>query len=634
MSEPTTPHLSGAQLEAAAAGEPNADHRAHLDGCPACRAEREAIRAENEAFFRELQAAPTQADRPAYSRAFAVGLYGLAAALVLATTLAFLALIRSTATPASEATARNGENPSLELVDKTLVPPDEAKLGGEAPPPEPKPAPEVEPPPPPPPPPPPGMHDGPPPPPPPPGMHDGPPPPPPPGMHDGPPPPPRAPFGVGPPPPPPPPPPQPSRKPELPADRMGDGSGERGPKDDRMGGEEPTYEGLTAEAWVKALIQALGRNEQMAIGKARHALVAIGPDAMAPLFSQLGLEHREKPKADPPIPIFGQGDAQAQRVRQGLTETLESIKPRAGDLPRLKALIQHQDFAVRRAVVKMLGTLAEKDDGARAALESALKDRDRAVVEAAEEALKPVRQGEADRFNRDLDRAQAALVEARWAEARAILDDLLKRSPKNEAVLQMLREVEAKAALPAIQTKPALKQAEEALARGEFANVRTILEPLFEANPNDARAKALLEQVNKQWYDAMLVFARGQLEVGDYAAAKQELQAALDLLPDRPEAQNLMAQAREGLAVKLQVQALLDIARNELKAGNRAAAQEAAKKALKLDPYSEAARDLAGQAQGATEKEVGESPLEIVPRPQPEPAKKTGRRTEVGETGP
>lgn len=396
-------HLSGAQLEALAAGESRTRFEAHLAECSSCREELEALVRENAWFRDELAhaAAGRSAARLEAPRASNWGLYGIAAAVVLAATLSFVALLNARAEPegmtaqalpadeaapeAPVAFAPAGEGEGAEAV-KPPAPPDPAPVT----PPEPAQAPQVA-----------ERHD------------------------------------------------QSARlldqakaamaredwaaavdllkaTEQLEPDRPGV-KALRAAADERYAEAKARmqaeavrrgpamYEGRTAAEWFKEL-QADGTSQP-----ARTALAKLGSETLAVV-----------------APALNEGDVASRKAAE---EVLATLELREADLPRAAELLLHPHFGIRRTTVRLLGKLAPKSPEAMRLLRGALDDRDRAVSEAAEEALAASTQADRDRFQALQARCEEALASKRAAEAVLMAKELLKLSQGiGDARLQALAE--------------------------------------------------------------------------------------------------------------------------------------------------------------------------------------------------
>ncbi|GMV82955.1 MAG: hypothetical protein AMXMBFR7_41390 [Planctomycetota bacterium] len=382
-------HLSGAQLEALAAGEPRTQFEVHLAACSSCREELEALVRENAWFRDELAhaAAGRSAARQEAPRASNWGLYGIAAAVVLAATLSFVALLNARSEPEGE-TAQ-----ALPAAKAAPEAPAVFALGGEGegaeavkPPAPPDPAPVT--------------------------------------------------------------PPEPAKLPpgadfHVRATRLLDQAQEALARKDWAAAAEllkeaekfepdpknatlsylqeqlrrgpAMYEGRTAGEWFKELL-ADGASKP-----ARAALAKLGSETLAVV-----------------APALNEGDGASRKLAE---EVLATLELREADLPRAAELLLHPHFGVRRTTVRLLGKLAPTSPEALRLLRGALDDRDRAVSEAAEEALAEGTQADRDRFQALLARCEEALATGKANEAVMQAKDLLVLSRRiGDARLQALAE--------------------------------------------------------------------------------------------------------------------------------------------------------------------------------------------------
>ena len=144
-----------------------------------------------------------------------------------------------------------------------------------------------------------------------------------------------------------------------------------------------------------------------------------------------------------------------------------------------------------------------------------------------------------------LDQARKNIDEGKYANAISILNGLLKTDPNDSQAKALLEEAKAKqqkaneeAAAKAREAK--LAQAKTNIEQGKYANAISILNGLLKTDPNDAEAKALLEQAQKLKEEAeaaakekagKLAQAQALINKGDYEGAQAILD---DILKDNP----------------------------------------------------------------------------------------------------
>ncbi|HYF49019.1 MAG TPA: HEAT repeat domain-containing protein [Planctomycetota bacterium] len=179
--------------------------------------------------------------------------------------------------------------------------------------------------------------------------------------------------------------------------------------------DEFTYEGKTAAAWIEEL--KAGNAE-----KASHALKKLGKDAVPPLLALL--------KNDP---------KQSETVLKILSE----MKREREAVKAFIELGKHENWEVRRMAVKALSEFVATDVMAEQALKEALKDRDKAVVEAAEDGLKALA-ARADRRRAAIDRIERALAEDRLEEAERTAIEVMKENPADEGMRNTVEVIRAR----------------------------------------------------------------------------------------------------------------------------------------------------------------------------------------------
>ena len=144
-----------------------------------------------------------------------------------------------------------------------------------------------------------------------------------------------------------------------------------------------------------------------------------------------------------------------------------------------------------------------------------------------------------------LDQARKNIDEGKYANAINVLNGLLKSDPNDSQAKALLEEAKAKqqkaneeAAAKAREAK--LAQAKTNIEQGKYANAISILNGLLKTDPNDAEAKALLEQAQKLKEEAeaaakekagKLAQAQALINKGDYEGAQAILD---DILKDNP----------------------------------------------------------------------------------------------------
>jgi hypothetical protein len=208
--------------------------------------------------------------------------------------------------------------------------------------------------------------------------------------------------------------------------------------------DEFTYEGKTATDWIDEL---KGGNAE----KASHALKKLGKDAVPPLLALL--------KNDP---------KQSEIVLRILSE----MKREREAVKVFIDLAKHENWEVRRTAVKALSEFVATDVAAEQALKEALKDRDKAVVEAAEDGLKALNNKMQAR-RAMLARLDKALAAESFEEAELICRDLLRDYPDDAElrrtrdaivakVLERQKRVEIEKQKIAAETEQRLKRDERA----------------------------------------------------------------------------------------------------------------------------------------------------------------------------
>jgi tetratricopeptide (TPR) repeat protein len=178
------------------------------------------------------------------------------------------------------------------------------------------------------------------------------------------------------------------------------------------GPNQYVYEGRSAAEWATDL--KAGKN----VEKASHALVKLGRDAVPSLMQ-----------------LIKQNDPELTRLA---SEVLSRMKKEKEAVPIFIELLKDPNFEVRRTAVRALGEFADTSLLAMKALEEMLKDRDRAVAEAAEEALAPFEARKRERQD-IFDRATALIEAGDYREAAELVEELRRRDPGSEQAASIMR---------------------------------------------------------------------------------------------------------------------------------------------------------------------------------------------------
>lgn len=324
-----------------------------------------------------------------------------------------------------------------------------------------------------------------------------------------------------------------ARAAELPETTKADGDA---PKTEAPKDGEAVYEGKTAKQWLAELDNEnnAGQVSEKA-QKPRHALLQLGKDAFPAIFNQL-----RNPNAT-------NLDFIRVQILGGMT--LDKT-----DLALITPLLKDEHFAVRRGAVELLGSLADAKPElratAQAALAEALKDRDKAVVEAARD------------------------VQSRL-EALAI-------STKTEELIAT-----AKAALQAKDFDKAAKSVDEAeRIMGNNARIAE-LRAMIDAEKAKLKKTEILALVNS---------ASDLAKSGRLDEAYNFTTNALKVVPDDPAAQKLLAEIKAKLTTEQKVKA--DAEQRAKVAAERQAKLAELQRAVKVatDEYNVAVNDPFGKA--------------------------------------
>ena len=211
-----------------------------------------------------------------------------------------------------------------------------------------------------------------------------------------------------------------------------------------------------------------------------------------------------------------------------------AAKARAAKLDQARKNIDEGKYANAINVLNGLLKSDPNDSQAKALLEEAKAKQQKANEEAAAKARES-----------KLAQAKTNIEQGKYANAISILNGLLKTDPNDSQAKALLEEAKAKqqkaneeAAAKARESK--LAQAKTNIEQGKYANAISILNGLLKNDPNDAEAKALLEQAQKLKEEAdaaakekagKLAQAQALINKGDYEGAQAILD---DILKDNP----------------------------------------------------------------------------------------------------
>lgn len=249
----------------------------------------------------------------------------------------------------------------------------------------------------------------------------------------------------------------------------------------RSEAREAVYEGRSAADWGKDLRAA--QNTE----KAAHALLKLGKDAV-PVLTQMLKEH------DP-------------RISASASNILAAMKHNKDAVSVFTLLLKDSDFEVRRNAVKVLGEFVRKDAAAKAALQEALKDRDKAVVEAAERELDML-VDQNPRIEMLLKQASVALQQSQFDRASALANDALALDPQNAQAQKLASLARARSnqneEMPFArgdetkrQIDGLVKAALEALQKNDLERTAQLANKIAAIDPNNEQARRLLDYIRK-----------------------------------------------------------------------------------------------------------------------------------------
>ena len=320
-------------------------------------------------------------------------------------------------------------------------------------------------------------------------------------------------------------------------------------------------------------------------------------------------------KADP-------NDKEAQELLNQIKELQKKAEQEAIDeaaRAREQKLEQAREYIKNGKLDLALSTLngilkTNPDDAEAKALVEEVKNL---KAKEAEEAAAKARQAR-------LDQARKFIDEKKYTNAINVLNGLLKTNPNDAEAKALLEEAQSKKKIEddenAAKARAAkLDQARKNIDEGKYANAINVLNGLLKTNPNDAEAKALLEEAKAKQQkaneeaaakarEAKLAQAKTNIEQGKYANAISILNGLLKTDPNDSQAKALLEEAKakqqkanEEAAAKAR-EAKLAQAKTNIEQGKYANAISILNGLLKTDPNDAEAKALLEQAQKLKEE--------------------------------
>ncbi len=287
----------------------------------------------------------------------------------------------------------------------------------------------------------------------------------------------------------------------------------------------------------------------------------------------------------------------------------KAAKDRASKLAQAKSNIDAGKYAQAITILNGLLKTNPNDAEAKALLKEAQDKQSAANAAAAEKARQD-----------KLAQAKANIDAGKYSAAITTLNGLLKTNPNDAEAKALLKEAQdkqsaanAEAAEKARQDK--LAQAKANIDAGKYSAAITTLNGLLKTNPNDAEAKALLKEAQDKQAEAdkeaaekarrqKLDQAKANMEAGKYAPAITILNGLLKTNPNDAEAKALMDE--------IQKRKDQEAAEAKKKADEAAAkkAQEAAEAKKKADEAAAKKAQEAAEAKKKAEEEAAKKAQE------------------------
>ncbi len=251
--------------------------------------------------------------------------------------------------------------------------------------------------------------------------------------------------------------------------------------------EESVFEGTTAANWEAQLEKELanGKDGQLSklAAKCIHALSVLGRDALPQV-----------------IKLMRSPDVACNESAMTIIQNIQFEKD---DLPRVAEFLKSDDYATRKAGVQILATLGQSPDltaAVRDLLQSVLKDRDKAVVEVARQALDEIdtrthaveaeKANEAERVKL-LTTARDALKGKLYDEALALTMKAQKLKPDAETEQLLVAIVESKKKEQLDADVHAKLIQDEKRRREEFAKLIETGRTALQSGDNESCLKAV-----------------------------------------------------------------------------------------------------------------------------------------------
>ncbi|MBQ2551742.1 MAG: tetratricopeptide repeat protein, partial [Treponema sp.] len=253
-------------------------------------------------------------------------------------------------------------------------------------------------------------------------------------------------------------------------------------------------------------------------------------------------------KSDSPVSGPSKNTASGGSNNTGSTQTAaESARERV-----LRQARENIDNGKYSQAITALNTWLKSnpDDGdAKNLLEEAKEKQAQANAEAAEKARQD-----------KLKQARDYIDAGKYSNAITVLNGLLKTDPNDAEAKKLLEEAQSKQAqanadAAAKARADKLKQAKDYIDAGKYSNAITVLNGLLKTDPNDAEAKALLDEAKEKQEKAnaeaaakaradKLKQAKDYIDAGKYSNAITVLNGLLKTDPNDAEAKKLLEEAQ------------------------------------------------------------------------------------------
>ncbi|MEE3313763.1 MAG: tetratricopeptide repeat protein, partial [Treponema sp.] len=297
--------------------------------------------------------------------------------------------------------------------------------------------------------------------------------------------------------------------------------------------------------------------------------------------------------------------------KKAAADANSEVDARQKRIDQAKAYIAEKKYANATNILNALLKADPNDKEAQALLDQIKELQKKEEQEAIDEAARA--------RDQKLQQAKEYMEQGKYSLAISTLNGILKNNPDDKEAKDLLAQIQKlqdkaaeEAAAKARQQR--LDQARTFIDSKKYTNAINVLNGLLKTNPNDAEAKALLEEAqNKKKIEDeetaakarqdKLNQAKANIDAGKYSAAITTLNGLLKTNPNDAEAKALLKEAQDkqsaanAEAAEKARKQKLDQAKANIEAGKYSAAISTLNGLLKTDPNDAEAKALLKEAQ-------------------------------------